>query len=303
MRHTRPVRAGQLLACLALVSGGAALLRWAGGPTRTTSRAVPVSGVRFDVPAWAFPRPLPAPAIPLDSVTLLHVPRSAAAFTEVQLRNQFAAPDWHPETHPTMPRVVAHGRMPAVMACAFCHLPDGGGRPENAALAGLPTAYIVQQVADIRSRARQSAWRGPYRPSDLMRTVADSATTAEIADAARYFSRLPLRHRTQVVEAIEVPRTRPGLGLYFPDPGGGVETLGERLIELPVDPSRHERRDAAVGYVAYVPHGSIARGHASRRRNGRTACPRARAAMGRSCVALATCRRSPAACRRTSCGS
>ena len=59
-----------------------------------------------------------------------------------------------------------------------------------------------------------------------------------------------------------MPRTRQGLGLYFPEPGGGVETLGERLIELPVDPSRHERRDAAVAYVAYVPRGSIARGYA-----------------------------------------
>jgi len=172
----------------------------------------------------------------------------------------FSVPDWHPETHPAMPAVVAHGRKPTVMACAFCHLPDGAGRPENATLAGLPAAYIKQEVADMQSRARQSAWRGPFRPSDLMQAIADSATAAEIDEAAGYFSRLPPRQRSRVVEARDIPRTRPGLGLYLPAAGGGVEPLGQRLIEVPTDPTRHELRDAALGYIAYVPPGSVARG-------------------------------------------
>jgi cytochrome c553 len=41
-----------------------------------------------------------------------------------------------------------------VYACSYCHLPNGQSRPENAALAGLPAAYIFEQVTDFRSGAR-----------------------------------------------------------------------------------------------------------------------------------------------------
>lgn len=227
---------------------------------QASSTAPPGSNAPFEVPSWAFPLPTPRPAPVADSVTLLHVPGSREAFTQAQVLDLFEAPDWHPKTHPPMPAVVAHGRKPAVMACAFCHLPDGAGRPENAMLAGLPAAYIAQQVADMKSRARQSAWHGAYRPTDLMRAVADSATAAEVEQAAHYFSHLPLRRRSRVVEANDVPRLSPALGVYVPAPGGGVERLGQRLIEMPEDPSRHELRDAAVPYITYVPPGSLARG-------------------------------------------
>lgn len=140
----------------------------------------------FEVPSWAFPSPAPTPPAAIDSVLQLHVPRSLATYTAAQVRDRLAVPDWHPEGHPRMPSVVAIGRKPGLYACAFCHLADGAGRPENAMLAGLPAAYIVQQVADIKSSARRSACLGPYLPSDAMRTVADSATPAEVAAAARY---------------------------------------------------------------------------------------------------------------------
>ncbi|MDB4875370.1 MAG: cytochrome c class [Gemmatimonadetes bacterium] len=246
---------------IAAVCIGAALSRSALCAQATPAAArTPRAGL--DVPSWAFPLPAPAPAAALDSVTLLHVPRSSQAFTAVQVRNQFAIPDWHPDTHPAMPPIVAHGRKPTVIACGFCHLPNGVGRPENATLAGLPAAYIVQQVADIKSRARQSAWEGPFRPMELMRAIADSSTDADIAAAARYFSRIRPHQRARVVEARDIPRPIPALGLYFPAESGSVEPLGQRLIEMPVEPERHEMRDAEVEYVAYVPPGSIARGRA-----------------------------------------
>jgi cytochrome c553 len=49
---------------------------------------------------------------------------------------------------------VAQGRKPAVFACGVCHRADGPGGPENANIAGLPAGYIVQQMADYKSGAR-----------------------------------------------------------------------------------------------------------------------------------------------------
>jgi cytochrome c553 len=216
----------------------------------------------FDVPTWAYPMPAtPAPAAKLDTVALLHVPHSQAGYTQARTRNLFAVVDWHPENHPAMPDVVEHGRRPAVSACGYCHYPDGGGRPENATLAGLPVGYFVQQVADFKSRARQNASHTPFRPFDGMRAVADSVSEAEVAEAARYFSSIKLAaRRSRVVESDIVPRTIAGVGLYSPAPEGGTEPLGRRLIELTPDLLRHELRDTRTEYVAYVPRGSIARG-------------------------------------------
>ena len=45
-------------------------------------------------------------------------------------------------------------------------------------------------MAAFRSGERRSAWHGPNRPTDLMLATAESATEAEVAEAARYFSGL-----------------------------------------------------------------------------------------------------------------
>lgn len=216
---------------------------------------------RPEPPAWAVPLVV-GPRAPLDSVTRHRVPGSPRAFTERQANDRFDVPDWHPATHPAMPPIVAHGRRPAVWGCGYCHLPDGGGRPENAALAGLPAAYIERQVAAMRAGARASAWPGPNMPAALMGRIADSTTPGEVAVAARYFAGLRLRRRVTVVEAAQIPAVRPGVGLYVLAPGRGTEPLGRRLIEVPRDAARHELRDARVPYVAYVPPGSLARGRA-----------------------------------------
>jgi cytochrome c553 len=211
-------------------------------------------------PAWAMPLGTGAPAAPDDSVTPRRVPGSTAEFTVLRAHNHYDVADWYPDSHPAMPSVVAYGRRPAVWACAYCHLPDGAGRPENAALAGLPEKYIVRQLAAFRSGERGSPWHAPNKPADVMRGIADSTTTAEAKEAARYFARLTPRRRAQVMEAERIPRVRPGTGLYFLATDGGEELLGERLIEVATDAERHELHDARVDYVAYVPSGSIARG-------------------------------------------
>ena len=217
----------------------------------------------FAVPAWPYPgNPVShgAAAPPPDATTPLSLPGSDRSFTLAQVRDLFAAPDWYPDRHPPMPEIVAHGRKPTVYACGFCHLPDGQGRPENAALAGLPGRYIEAQVADFRSGARTSAWHGAYRPTDLMRASAENATDAEVTSAAEYFAGLSLTRRVEVVEATLVPRAIESAWVYVMAPGEGTEMLGQRIIEVAIDHERHELRDSASGYRAYVPPGSIARG-------------------------------------------
>ncbi|HEX7953361.1 MAG TPA: hypothetical protein VF523_09885, partial [Burkholderiales bacterium] len=130
--------------------------------------AVGLPAVAADgVPPWAYPVNPPGLKPTPDDGTPKHVPGSAAAFTLTQLRDLFSPPDWHPDSHPPMPDVVARGNKPGQFACGFCHLPNGLGRPENSSLAGLPAAYIAQQVADFRSGARRSS-EPANLPANLM---------------------------------------------------------------------------------------------------------------------------------------
>jgi cytochrome c553 len=214
------------------------------------------------VPAWVFPVNPPSPNDPpaFDRVKPLQLPHSTVTFTEAQLNDLFAAPDWHPMSHSAMPEVVARGRAPDVYACGFCHTPGGQGRPENASLAGLPAPYIVQQLADFKSGARRSAWRGPYRPPDLMIHTATYATVDEVAAAAAYFSQQTPECHVHVVERARVPRSYVVGWVYAAIPGAGNEPLGQRLLEFAPDITRHELRDDDMRYIAYAPLGSISRG-------------------------------------------
>jgi cytochrome c553 len=243
---------------LGLLAASACLLV----PLLVTADAAPAAG-GFVVPDWAYPGNPPAGTAPAPASadeSPLHLPGSTAAYTRAQVKDLFAPPDWYPDDHPPMPEVVAHGRKPSVYACAYCHLPDGGGRPENAPAAGLPAPYIVQQVRDFASGARHSAWDGPYLPSDLMRKVAENASEAEIAEAAEYFSPLRAERRVEIIEAERVPVTHAAGWLYVRTEGAGEEPLGERIVEVARDHERHELRDSRSGSIAYVPPGRIARG-------------------------------------------
>ena len=211
-------------------------------------------------PSWAYPWAPDFKAAPDDGVPK-HVPDSAAAFTITQERNLFFAPDWHPDDHPAMPDIVAHGRAPDVRACGSCHRTEGTGGPENASLAGLPAAYITGQMADYKSGARKFA--GPQRsPVLLMTTIAKAASDAEIQAAAAYFSSLKPKSVIKVVETDTVPATQIARVFYMLSKDGGTEPIGQRIVEVPDDVEQFEHRDTRSTFTAYVPKGSIAKGEA-----------------------------------------
>ena len=98
-------------------------------------------------PVWAYGTDPAAAAIHADSARqpepetgLKRLPGSGGQFTEAQIQDHFGPADWFPNDHGVMPEVVAHGRKPAIWACALCHYPNGKGKPENASVAGYPAA-------------------------------------------------------------------------------------------------------------------------------------------------------------------
>ena len=246
-----------VLCCAALVGAAVGVAGATPAPTGGSADLPDAANL-----SWLFPLNPPSEGgHVIDARTPLHLPGSSRAFTEAQLTDRFFAPDWYPESHTPMPDIVRHGRAPGIYACGYCHLPAGEGRPENAALAGLPAAYIVEQDADMKSGARRSAWHGrPFLPVDLMRDLAANAEAADVAAAADYFAAQTLRPRVTVRERERIPRLRVMGWLYVIDPRGGQEALGERLLEWAPDGERHERRDPVMRYVAFVPPGSVKRG-------------------------------------------
>ncbi len=214
-----------------------------------------------DKPAWAYPITPPDFKLPPDDGKVHHVPDSSAAFTTTQLRDRFFAKDWHPDDHPPMPDIVAFGRKPDVLACGHCHRVDGSGGPENSSLAGLPAAYIAQQVADFRDGARKSSV--PQRiPVALMLSVSRAVTDAEVAQAAQYFSSLKLKKRIKVIETDTVPKTYVAWLIYAASKGEGREPIRGRIVEVPDDLDQFEAYDSRAEFTAYVPVGSVARGEA-----------------------------------------
>lgn len=208
--------------------------------------------------AWAFP--LNPPVGPETSKPDLHkplrVPGSSRTYTLADYDDMFGAPDWFPGDHPAMPRIVANGRKPA-WACAYCHLPNGQGRPENAPLAGLPAAYIIEQVKAFRSGERTT---GRSETARFMPAEARNVTDTDLDQAAEYFSKLKFKPWTRVIEAAMVPKTHIAHWMLVPDASGARDPIGDRIIETSTDVARTELRDTRFGFVAYVPPGSIGRG-------------------------------------------
>lgn len=224
-------------------------------------------------PPWAYtvnppptPGATPAPADPAPK----QIPGSTVSLTIAQTRDAYNPPDWFPNAHPAMPPSVAHGRPKEMRACGFCHLVNGQGRPENASLAGLPAAYIAQQMADFKSGDRKSA-EPRMGPPNAMIQDAKAATDEDIKTAAAYFSSFPFKKWIRVVESKDVPKSRIAGSMHVPATEG-TEPLGQRIIEMPENLERTELRDASSGFVAYVPPGSVAKGEALVKTggNGRT---------------------------------
>ena len=222
-------------------------------------------------PPWAYgfkepppavrPTPAPAaPAAPLPDHPLLGLAGTDRRFTPAEIRNNFGPADWYPEDHPPMPEIVAHGRAPAIWACARCHNPNGKGRPENAGIAGLPVDYFIEQMVAFRNGERQSS--DPRKGNTpMMASYAKAMTDEEIRAAAEYFGAMKWTPWIRVVESDRAPKTTISAGMYLQVPNGGDEPLDGRIIEVPEDADLVEiQRSPRAGFVAYVPFGSIKRG-------------------------------------------
>ncbi len=214
-----------------------------------------------DVLPWAFTLNDPpvegAPSPDPDEVVT--VPGSDLTVRRADISIDNGPPDWHPDGHPPMPDVVASGGGEGVLACAYCHLPNGQGKPENAGLAGQPFDYLVQQMEDYRNGLRRT---GDPRmgPPTLMMGIGAAATDEQARVAAEYFSSIDFKPWIRVIETDSVPVTRIGGWLHEVVEDAGMEPIGTRVVETPEDLARTKLRDDASGFVAYVPRGAIARG-------------------------------------------
>jgi cytochrome c553 len=190
------------------------------------------------------------------------LPGAEGSYTRAEIGNIYGPVDWFPDSHPTMPDIVANGRFPRVWACSLCHYPNGKGRPENAPIQGLPKDYFMQQLYDFREGRRASAQQRKFNTNTMI-TIALGMTEEEIEQAAEYYSSMPWTPWIRVVETEEVPKSRTILGMYVPLEGAaaGMEPIGMRIIEMPEDVERVEAlRDPRLGFVAYVPVGSVEKG-------------------------------------------
>jgi cytochrome c553 len=217
--------------------------------------------------AWAYavaPPGPPPPPPPPDDGKIYHVPGSDLGFNVTQLRDTGNPVDWFPGDHPPMPTIVAHRRSPTanpwIGSCGLCHYPNGKGRPENAGIAGLSEGYILEQLADFKNGARRTADPGK-RNTITMTGNAAGLTDEEALAAAKYFSSIKMTSWIKVKEVETVPKVRNANGFYIPIEGSETEPLGQRILEMPVDPEATEMfRNPRSGWIAYVPMGSVKRG-------------------------------------------
>ncbi len=203
-------------------------------------------------PAWAFP--VQAGSLPAETPGPKSVPGSTRTYTPMQIDDLFNPPDWFPDEHGPAPSIVQKGHGMA-FACGSCHLMSGVGHPESGDVTGSTAAYLVRQMEDFKSGARNDYAR--------MNVIARELSDEEARQAAQWFASLPRRRWSRVVEAAMVPKSFVGQGrMRFADPKGGMEPIGARIITLPEDQERARLRDPKSGFVSYVPPGSLARGKA-----------------------------------------
>lgn len=217
-------------------------------------------GFKEPAPANWKPAPPAPPAPPSTDPTRYPLPGTDHAFTRAEITNLFAPADYYPGDHPVPPAIVSHGKAPTVWACARCHYYNGQGRPENAGIAGLPADYFVAQLHAFKTGERTSA--DPRKPNTkMMADYARDMTDEDMRAAAEYYAAQPWRQWIRVVEAERVPQTTVSAGMYLQIPKGGDEALGNRIIEVPEDADAVEiQRSPRIGFIAYVPVGSVKRG-------------------------------------------
>ena len=205
-------------------------------------------------PAWAFLVPDKEQPPAKEEAGPIQVPGSAKTYTAKEIDNLSNPPDWYPDEHGPVPKVIAGSPGGTALACGSCHLMKGQGHPESADLAGMPVEYIVRQMADFKDGKRID----PARMNAIAKVTSDEDTRS----AAEWFAALKPTTWVKVRESSTVPKsfvsTRGRMRL--PLPSGGTEPLGNRIIELPQDARLAESRDPHSGFIAYVPMGSIDKG-------------------------------------------
>jgi len=229
-------------------------------------------------PEWAYATPPAAPAgappaaaAAVDDGKVYSLPGTDRTFTANQIRGRLdnVSParvppaDWYPGDHPAMPKIVAEGDPTrGIVACDLCHYPNGKGRSENASPAGLPKDYIIEQMHDMRDGLRQSADSRKANTKQMI-AFAKAMTEDEIGQAATYFSSMTWTPWIHVVESKTTPKVHSNGGLYLPLEGAdaGTEPLGDRIVEVPVNPQHTSvLRDPRSPFIAYVPIGSVEKG-------------------------------------------
>jgi cytochrome c553 len=207
---------------------------------------------------WAYPM---APAnLPKPDPTATFTATGgdpAMKLTAKQISNSFGPPDWFPKEHAPLPQIVAHGREPHVPACALCHLPNGNGHPESASVSGLTVPYIIAQMHAFRDGERTNI-RAP-----AMIEMALDINEKELHDAAVYFSRIAKSQQKwiRVVETSRAPASHVGAGgARFFDKGAETVPVAADMIYEVAEGEEVELRNDHVGFVDYVPMGSLAKG-------------------------------------------
>jgi cytochrome c553 len=240
------------------------------GSTPTWAQQPDAEGANAALP-WAYVLNEPASGTeePDDPDEIVTVPGSSVSMPRSAINIGAGPPDWHPDGHPPMPELVATGGGDGVVACGYCHLPNGQGKPENASVAGQPYDYIVQQMTDWRNGLRTTG-EPRMGPPSFMQRIGLAATDAQARVAAEYFSSMDYQQWVRVVETDTVPRTRFAGWIHQVVEGGGTEPIGTRVVETPEDLHRTHLRDDASSFVAYVPTGAIARGEQLASGNGKT---------------------------------
>jgi cytochrome c553 len=174
-----------------------------------------------------------------------------------QITDSFGPPDWYPKEHPAMPGIAAHGQKPHVPACILCHLPNGNGHPESASVSGLTAKYIVEQMHAFRDGDRQNI-RAP-----AMAEMAYVISEKDLRTAAEYFAKIPKSQQKwiRVVETANAPANHVGAGgARFLDKGTATIAVAPDMIYEVAENDEVELRNDHVGFVDYVPMGSLAKG-------------------------------------------
>lgn len=202
------------------------------------SAVFPLAAFAADAPGpdWAFMTPspdAPAPAAP-----------GAAP----------AAPAAAPAVPEGVPQIVVAGKGAEVRPCNTCHTPSGQGQPESANVRGLNAAYFARQMADFRDGKRTGPRAG------AMIGFAKNLTDSEVKEIADYYAGLKPGFWTKISEVKQAPKTmvqRNGQRTMVQD--GGMEDLGNRIIEVAANPALVRQMDMPA-FTAYVPEGSVTKG-------------------------------------------